>query len=194
ASLLSSFHIQPHRLCSSANQTISPSNLFSTPWCVVWFSGFEENGDRIQINTDLLSRKLSLALFRVMIFCISLQIQELKQCQFSEMCWYFSDTWEQLQNNGRAEVIDASNFDQTKLQLRGKAWFTNSLKSSLMYICHAPGSPYNSEQPNQEVRSDSSSGPVANFCLLFLEAKKRLLFSSMINGTGEKCWTSKKIT
>ncbi|KAG5389747.1 hypothetical protein IGI04_031288 [Brassica rapa subsp. trilocularis] len=88
------------------------------------------------------------------------------------MCWYFSDTWEQLQNNGRAEVIDASNFDQTKLQLRGKAWFTNSLKSSLMYICHAPGSPYNSEQPNQEVRSDPSSGPVANFCLLFLEAKK----------------------
>jgi hypothetical protein len=63
--------------------------------------GFEENSDRIQINTDLRSRK----------------IEELKHCPFSEMCWYFSDTWEQFRINGRIEVIDASNPDQTKLQV-----------------------------------------------------------------------------
>ncbi|KAL0739787.1 hypothetical protein Bca4012_081300 [Brassica carinata] len=153
----------------------------------VVFRGFEENSDRIQINTDLRSRK----------------IQELKLCPFSEMCWYFSDTWEQFRINGRVEVIDASSSDQTKLQLREKAWFANSLKSRLMYICPAPGTPYNGEQPNQEVNLDPSSGPVADYCLLLLEPEKvdylnlksnqRLLFSSMTSGTGEKCWTSEKV-
>ncbi|KAG2241610.1 hypothetical protein Bca52824_096409 [Brassica carinata] len=131
---------------------------------------------------------------------VSLQIQELKLCPFSEMCWYFSDTWEQFRINGRVEVIDASSSDQTKLQ---RAWFANSLKSRLMYICPAPGTPYNGEQPNQEVNLDPSSGPVADYCLLLLEPEKvdylnlksnqRLLFSSMTSGTGEKCWTSEKV-
>ncbi|KAL0896296.1 hypothetical protein Bca101_080257 [Brassica carinata] len=142
----------------------------------VVFRGFEENSDRIQINTDLRSRK----------------IQELKLCPFSE-----------FRINGRVEVIDASSSDQTKLQLREKAWFANSLKSRLMYICPAPGMPYNGEQPDQEVKLDPSSGPVADYCLLLLEPEKvdylnlksnqRLLFSSMLSGTGEKCWTSEKV-
>ncbi|KAG2284884.1 hypothetical protein Bca4012_034656 [Brassica carinata] len=153
----------------------------------VVFRGFEENGERIQINTDLRSRK----------------IQELKQCPFSEMCWYFSDTWEQFRINGRVEVIDALNTDQTKLQLREKAWFANSLKSRMTYTCPAPGMPYNGEQPDQEVKLDPSSGPVADYCLMLLEPEKvdylnlksnqRLLFSSMISGTGDKCWTSEKV-
>ncbi|XP_056849727.1 pyridoxine/pyridoxamine 5'-phosphate oxidase 2-like isoform X3 [Raphanus sativus] len=67
-------------------------------------------------------------------------IQELKQFPFSQ------DTWEHVRINGKVEVIDASNSDQTKLQ----ASFANSLKSRLMYICPAPGTPYNNEQPNQE--------------------------------------------
>ncbi|CAH8380755.1 unnamed protein product [Eruca vesicaria subsp. sativa] len=153
----------------------------------VVFRGFEENSDRIQINTDLRSRK----------------IQELKQCPFTEMCWYFSDTWEQFRINGRVEVIDASNSDQTKLQLREKAWFANSIRSRLMYICPAPGTPYTSEQPNHQVKLDPSTGPVADYCLLLLEPEKvdylnlksnqRLLFSSMISGTGDKCWSSEKV-
>ncbi|XP_056849728.1 pyridoxine/pyridoxamine 5'-phosphate oxidase 2-like isoform X4 [Raphanus sativus] len=69
-------------------------------------------------------------------------IQELKQFPFSQ------DTWEHVRINGKVEVIDASNSDQTKLQ--EKASFANSLKSRLMYICPAPGTPYNNEQPNQE--------------------------------------------
>ncbi|XP_018486769.1 pyridoxine/pyridoxamine 5'-phosphate oxidase 2-like isoform X4 [Raphanus sativus] len=70
----------------------------------------------------------------------SYKIQELKQFPFSQ------DTWEHVRINGKVEVIDASNSDQTKLQ----ALFANSLKSRLMYICPSPGTPYNSEQPNQE--------------------------------------------
>ncbi|XP_006397851.2 pyridoxine/pyridoxamine 5'-phosphate oxidase 2 [Eutrema salsugineum] len=152
----------------------------------VVFRGFEENSDRIQINTDFRSRK----------------IEELSHCPYSEICWYFSDSWEQFRINGRIEVIDASNPDQAKLQQREKAWFANSLKSRLIYICPTPGSPYNSEQPNQEVKLDPSSGPVAEYCLLLLEPEKvdylnlksnqRFLFSSMVSGAGEKCWTSEK--
>ncbi|KAF3489980.1 hypothetical protein F2Q69_00053431 [Brassica cretica] len=63
-------------------------------------------------------------------------------------------------------VIDASNSDQTKLQLREKTWFANPLNSRLMYICHAPSTPYNSKQPNQEVKLDPSSGPCADYSLL----------------------------
>ncbi|XP_056866476.1 pyridoxine/pyridoxamine 5'-phosphate oxidase 2-like isoform X2 [Raphanus sativus] len=74
----------------------------------------------------------------------SYKIQELKQFPFSQ------DTWEHVRINGKVEVIDASNSDQTKLQ----ALFANSLKSRLMYICPSPGTPYNSEQPNQEGKLD----------------------------------------
>ncbi|KAG7575149.1 Pyridoxamine 5'-phosphate oxidase probable FMN-dependent Alr4036 family [Arabidopsis suecica] len=153
----------------------------------VVFRGFEENSDRIQINTDLRSRK----------------IEELKHCPFSEICWYFSDTWEQFRINGRIEVIDASNPDQSKLQQREKAWFANSLRSRLIYTCPTPGSPCNNEQSNQQVNLDPSSGPVPEYCLLLLEPEKvdylnlksnqRLLFSSMASGAGEKSWTSEKV-
>ncbi|KFK37433.1 hypothetical protein AALP_AA4G256400 [Arabis alpina] len=153
----------------------------------VVFRGFEENSDMIRINTDLRSRK----------------IEELKHCPFSEICWYFSDTWEQFRINGRIEVIDASNPDQTKLQQREKAWFANSLKSRMNYVCPTPGSPYSSEKPNREVYLEPSSGPVAEYCLMLFEPEKvdylnlksnqRLLFSSMVSGAGEKCWTSEKV-
>ncbi|CAE6054027.1 unnamed protein product [Arabidopsis arenosa] len=153
----------------------------------VVFRGFEENSDRIQINTDLRSRK----------------IEELKHCPFSEICWYFSDTWEQFRINGRVEVIDASNPDQSKLQQREKAWFANSLRSRLIYTCPTPGSPCNNEQSNQQVNLDPSTGPVPEYCLLLLEPEKvdylnlksnqRLLFSSMASGAEEKSWTSEKV-
>lgn len=80
-------------------------------------------------------------------FCILLQIEELKHCPYSEVsnlltmpiwitfpnytlistygdwwlfleiCWYFSDSWEQFRISGSIEVIDASNPDQAKLQV-----------------------------------------------------------------------------
>lgn len=42
----------------------------------------------------------------------------------------------------------------------------------MTYTCPAPGMPCNSEQPNQEVKLDPSSGPVADYCLMLLEPEK----------------------
>ncbi|XP_065860138.1 pyridoxine/pyridoxamine 5'-phosphate oxidase 2 isoform X2 [Euphorbia lathyris] len=68
----------------------------------VVFRGFEENTGKIQINTDYRTRK----------------IDELKQCPFAEICWYFTDSWEQFRINGRVDIIDGEHPDPLKLQVK----------------------------------------------------------------------------
>ncbi|KAF6175059.1 hypothetical protein GIB67_026198, partial [Kingdonia uniflora] len=71
----------------------------------VVFRGFEEGSNKIQINTDSRSCK----------------VDDLKGCPFAEVicpeiCWYFTDSWEQFRINGRVDVIDGLNPDPVKLQ------------------------------------------------------------------------------
>ncbi|KAB5527219.1 hypothetical protein DKX38_021066 [Salix brachista] len=47
---------------------------------------------------------------------LNMQIEELKHCPFAEICWYFTDSWEQFRISGRVDVIDGSNPDPEKLQ------------------------------------------------------------------------------
>ncbi|PON97268.1 Pyridoxamine 5'-phosphate oxidase, Alr4036 family, FMN-binding domain containing protein [Trema orientale] len=68
----------------------------------VVFRGFQDDSDKIQINTDYRSRK----------------IEELKHCPFAEICWYFTDSWEQFRINGKIDIIDGTNTDPLKLQVR----------------------------------------------------------------------------
>ncbi|KAJ9681126.1 hypothetical protein PVL29_020154 [Vitis rotundifolia] len=130
-------------------------------------------------------------------------IEELKHCPFAEICWYFTDSWEQFRINGRVDVIDGSDPDPMKLQERENAWFASSLKSRLQYLGPNPGLPSLSEQPAQEGSLDLSTGPVAAFCLLILDPdqvdylnlknNERLTFTSSKNVDGVKCWNSEKI-
>ncbi|GKV13115.1 hypothetical protein SLEP1_g24182 [Rubroshorea leprosula] len=153
----------------------------------VVFRGFQENSDNIQINTDTRSRK----------------IEELKKCPFAEICWYFTESWEQFRISGRIDVIDGSNPDSVKLQQREKAWFSTSVKSRLQYLGPNPGLPCISEQPIQDLSIDSSTGPVGAFCLLVLDpdqvdylnlkSNQRVEFASRLDATGAKCWTSERI-
>ncbi|KAF3439835.1 hypothetical protein FNV43_RR18113 [Rhamnella rubrinervis] len=153
----------------------------------VVFRGFQMDSDTIQINTDCRSRK----------------IEELKHCPFAEICWYFTNSWEQFRINGTIDIIDGSNPDPRKLQQREKCWFASSLNSRLQYLGPNPGLPILNEQPPKEVTLDRSTGPVAAFCLLVLDAEqvdylnlksnKRLTFTSRPNVSGEKCWTSETI-
>uniref|UniRef100_A0A6N2KY78 pyridoxal 5'-phosphate synthase n=1 Tax=Salix viminalis TaxID=40686 RepID=A0A6N2KY78_SALVM len=148
--------------------------------------GFEENSDRIQINTDFRTRK----------------IEELNHCPFAEICWYFSDSWE---HSGSMEELKLSmgpipirksfsvvtlppkkkgpfvicNETQdylhqhcalvSSLQQREKLWFASSIKSRLQYLGPNLGIPCLSEQSPDEFLLGSSSGPVTTFCLLVLE-------------------------
>ncbi|XP_021893060.1 pyridoxine/pyridoxamine 5'-phosphate oxidase 2 isoform X2 [Carica papaya] len=153
----------------------------------VVFRGFEESSEKIKINTDARTRK----------------IEELKKCPFAEICWYFTDSWEQFRISGRIDVIDGSNPDSMKLQQREKSWFASSMKSRLQYLGASPGLPNISEQQTQELFLDPSTGPVASFCLLVLDpdqvdylnlkSEQRLAFTSTLNVSGEKFWTSEKI-
>ncbi|KAF5733531.1 pyridoxine/pyridoxamine 5'-phosphate oxidase 2 isoform X1 [Tripterygium wilfordii] len=169
-------------LLATVGSTGRPSNR------TLVFRGFEENSDKILINTDSRTRK----------------IEDLKHCPFAEICWYFTDSWEQFRINGRVNVIDGSNPDTIKLQQRERAWFATSFKSRLQFLGPNPGRPCLTEQSLQESPLDNSSGPLAAYCLLIIDPEKvdyynlkssqRILFTSnqSVNGE-EKCWSSERI-
>ncbi|CAN6480689.1 unnamed protein product [Victoria cruziana] len=122
----------------------------------VVFRGFHEGSHKIEIYTDSRSHK----------------VDELKRCPFGEICWYFTETWEQFRINGKIETIDSFNGDPLKLHLREKAWFASSFKSRLQYLECDPGRPYiNSETPNTH-SLEPTDGPVDTFCLLVLDPEQ----------------------
>ncbi|CAN0924509.1 Pyridoxine/pyridoxamine 5'-phosphate oxidase 2, partial [Linum grandiflorum] len=153
----------------------------------VVFRGFEENSDNILINTDSRTRKIG----------------ELKRCSYAEICWYFTDSWEQFRINGKVDIIDASNPDPAKVQQRENSWFASSARSRMQYLGPNPGLPALSEQPHQESFIDSSAGPVDAFCLLVLapdqvdylnlKSSERLMFTSGEGVSGEKHWNSERV-
>ncbi|XP_072956676.1 pyridoxine/pyridoxamine 5'-phosphate oxidase 2 [Typha angustifolia] len=153
----------------------------------VVFRGFQDDSDKIQINTDSRSSK----------------IEEIKNCPFGEICWYFTDSWEQFRMNGRIDFIDGWHSDPVKLQQREKAWFASSLKSRLQYLGPAPRLPVINEEPIKENNLNPSAGPVDAFCLLVfdpeqvdylnLKSNERLLFTSRLSVDNCKHWTSEKI-
>ncbi|CAL9052720.1 unnamed protein product [Musa banksii] len=153
----------------------------------VVFRGFQEDTNVIQINTDRRSAK----------------IEEIKHCHFGEICWYFTESWEQFRINGKIDIIDGANSDACKLQQREKAWFASSLKSRLQYLAPAPRLPDISNGSGEENQLDPSEGPVEAFCLLLfdpeqvdylnLKSNERFIFSSRSSEQGFKLWMSEKV-
>ncbi|KAL9229008.1 hypothetical protein vseg_004526 [Gypsophila vaccaria] len=152
----------------------------------VVFRGFQEESDKIQINTDLRSHK----------------IKDIKHWPFAEICWYFTDSWEQFRINGFVDIIDGSSSDPLKLQQREKAWFASSLNSRLQYLGPDPGLPSITEDLPKDNRLDPSAGPVSSFCLLVLdpdEVDYLNLKTNMRAGyrcsslNGVKLWSTEKI-
>ncbi|CAI0440455.1 unnamed protein product [Linum tenue] len=153
----------------------------------VVFRGFEESSDKIQINTDSRTRK----------------IEELKRCSYAEICWYFTDSWEQFRISGLVDIIDGSSSDPAKVEQRHRSWFASSVRSRMQYLGPNPGLPALTEHPHQELVLDPSSGPVAAFCLLVLDpnevdylnlkTSERVMFTTSTSVSGEKCWNSEKI-
>ncbi|XP_073288745.1 pyridoxine/pyridoxamine 5'-phosphate oxidase 2-like isoform X3 [Primulina huaijiensis] len=154
----------------------------------VVFRGFQDDGYKIQINTDSRTQK----------------IDDLKHCPFAEICWYFTNSWEQFRIGGQVDVIDGTNSDPIKLQQREKAWSACSLKSRMQYLAPAPRLPFASEQQPTEIPTlDPSVGPVGAFCLLVLDpdqvdylnlkSNERLIFSAGQNGNGKTHWSVEKV-
>uniref|UniRef100_A0A0D9VNN1 pyridoxal 5'-phosphate synthase n=1 Tax=Leersia perrieri TaxID=77586 RepID=A0A0D9VNN1_9ORYZ len=154
----------------------------------VVFRGFQEHSDKIQINTDARSSKIG----------------EIRNCPFGEICWYFTDTWEQFRIGGLIEVIDGSSPDPVKLQLRESAWFGSSVKSRLQYLGPCPGLPIPDDDLVKDAHLDPSAGPVDAFCLLVLDPEKvdylnlksnqRLMFTRNQKGDESNNWMAEKIS
>ncbi|OAY70333.1 Pyridoxine/pyridoxamine 5'-phosphate oxidase 2 [Ananas comosus] len=158
----------------------------------VVFRGFQENGDKIQINTDVRSNK----------------IEEIKHCPFGEICCT-SPTPGQFRINGTIDFIDGSNSDPAKLQQREKAWFMSSLKSRMQYLGPAPGIPVIDEGTAKENHLDPTAGPVDAFCSWFrprtgrasitpvdylnLKSNERLMFRSRQSSDGGKGWMFERV-
>ncbi|CAA6666874.1 unnamed protein product [Spirodela intermedia] len=148
----------------------------------VVFRGFSEGCDKIQINTDYRSNK----------------IEDLKNCPYGEICWYFTDSWEQFRLHGRIDIIDGST-----VQRREKSWFASSLSSRFQYLAPHPGLPRILEEPKGGVDLDPSKGPVSSFCLLEfdpeqvdylnLRSNERVMFTSEQIGDGGKHWMLQKV-
>ncbi|XP_027335481.1 pyridoxine/pyridoxamine 5'-phosphate oxidase 2 isoform X2 [Abrus precatorius] len=153
----------------------------------VVFRGFQDNTDNIQIHTDARTRK----------------IEELKLCSSAEICWYFTDSWEQFRINGKVDIIDGSNPDPLKLQQRENSWFASSLRSRSQYLWPNPGLPCLNEQAQPEISLDPSTGPVDAFCLLILEpnqvdylnlkSNQRLTFKSSVSDAANKNWVVERV-
>ncbi|MCD9558749.1 hypothetical protein HAX54_016329 [Datura stramonium] len=160
--------------------------FLSSFFFLVFGRGFQDGTDKIQINTDSRSRK----------------IEDLKHCPFAEVCWYFTETWEQFRIHGKVDMIDASNSEPDKLKQREAAWFAGSVRSRLQYLGSTPGLPSLDEQPLHG-SLDPSAGPVDAFCLLVLDpeqvdylnlkSNERLTFSNGRSVSGENFWTQNKI-
>ncbi|KAJ4825832.1 Pyridoxine/pyridoxamine 5'-phosphate oxidase 2 [Turnera subulata] len=185
--LLSALESNSHRKHSSYFQLATVGSSGRPSNRTVVFRGFADNTDNILINTDARTRK----------------IEELKHCPFAEICWYFTDTWEQFRINGRVDVIDESNPDPVKIQQREKSWFASSVRSRMQYLGPNPGLPSLSDQPSPGFVLDPSSGPVASFCLLVLDpdqvdylnlkSNQRMCFTSRQSANGSKCWNSERV-
>ncbi|CAM6012336.1 unnamed protein product [Sphagnum balticum] len=118
------------------------------------FRGFVDGTDKVQFTTDFRSQK----------------VEDMKHCPFGEVCYYFSESWEQFRINGILELISSTESDSLKKALREKAWFDSSLRSRASF-----GSPYPGHPKTSEIllpKLDSSQGPLDNFCVLTLDPKE----------------------
>ncbi|EMS47689.1 hypothetical protein TRIUR3_08693 [Triticum urartu] len=154
----------------------------------VVFRGFQEHCDKIQINTDARSNKIG----------------EIKEWPLGEICWYFTDSWEQFRISGIIDVIDGSSPDPAKLQQREKAWFASSVKSRSQYLGQSPGVPVANDDHIKDVHIDPSAGPVDAYCLLTLDPEKvdyvnlksnqRLMFTRTQEGVESSDWMAEKVS
>lgn len=118
----------------------------------VVFRGFVEGTDKLQVTTDSRTHK----------------IEEISHCPHGEICWYFTDSWEQFRIQGKLDIIGEKDTDPVRCLLREKVWFASSLRSRLQYLGPHPFVALS----NTEVFKDSldpCTGPVGTFCLLTLD-------------------------
>ncbi|CAM6021318.1 unnamed protein product [Sphagnum balticum] len=149
------------------------------------FRGFVDGTDKLQFTTDSRSQKT----------------EEMKHCPFGEICYYFTETWEQFRLNGILDLIGSTELDPSKKTLREKAWFDSSPRSRASFASPHPGYPKSSEFEQPQL--DPSQGPIDTFCVLTLDPKEvdyydakkghRIMFKLLDKQDGNSSWSKQEV-
>ncbi|KAG0585046.1 hypothetical protein KC19_3G253500 [Ceratodon purpureus] len=150
------------------------------------FRGFVEGTDKLQFTTDSRTHK----------------IDDIKHCPFGEICYYFTDSWEQFRIHGILDLIGHADSDSARKSLREKAWFDSSPRSRGAFAAPHPGHPKASES-SEPPKVDPDQGPLDTFCVLTLEPEEidyyhakdavRILFKIAKKENGHKEWSREEL-
>ncbi|MCU0547871.1 MAG: pyridoxamine 5'-phosphate oxidase family protein [Leptolyngbya sp. Prado105] len=114
------------------------------------FRGFLEETDHLKFVTDDRSEKT----------------QQIADCPWGEVCWYFPNTREQFRIAGKLKIVDRA--DETLQKARQQAWQDMSEAARVQFAWASPGQ----ARADLETFSPpipSQSDPLPQFCLLLLE-------------------------
>eukprot|EP00850_Spirogloea_muscicola_P009082 SM000050S17007 [mRNA] locus=s50:300956:302927:- [translate_table: standard] len=118
----------------------------------VVFRGYADGSERLQFTVDIRSQK----------------VEEIQENCWVELCWYFTESWEQFRLLGQLELVGPSHPDAAKLNLREQAWKESSSKSLAQFAGPQPKDPRADDDAFVK-EIDSSTDPLDTFGLLMLQ-------------------------
>ncbi|KAH9573796.1 hypothetical protein CY35_01G019600 [Sphagnum magellanicum] len=118
-----------------------------------------------------------------------------------QICYYFTETWEQFRLNGILDLIGSTELDPSKKTLREKAWFDSSPRSRASFASPHPGYPKSSEFEQPQL--DPSQGAIDTFCVLTLDPKEvdyydakkghRIMFKLLDKQDSNSIWSKQEV-
>ncbi|GLJ55864.1 hypothetical protein SUGI_1199540 [Cryptomeria japonica] len=153
----------------------------------VVFRGFMEGTNKLQVTTDSRTHK----------------VEEIRHCPYGEVCWYFTDSWEQFRIQGKLDIIDETDTEPMRLLMRERAWFASSPRSRLQFLGPQPALPVLHTEAETKHSLDPSAGPVGTFCLLTLDPEQvdyldlknnqRIVFKLFTQSNGIHEWMQEEV-
>ncbi|CAI5997276.1 unnamed protein product [Closterium sp. NIES-64] len=135
------------------------------------FRGFMEGSDNLIFYTDGRSSKVSILpdppiapLLALLTLQSVLHVKEIEQWSLIELCWYFSESWEQYRIAGSMTTVHANSPDPSLLKLRHAAWQPLTAQQRWQYCRGHPGTPW--EEESAAGRPDGHESSLAALALL----------------------------
>ncbi|MDX2096534.1 MAG: pyridoxamine 5'-phosphate oxidase family protein [Leptolyngbyaceae cyanobacterium bins.59] len=116
------------------------------------FRGFLENTNQLKFVTDARSEKAD----------------QIAQCDWGEVCWYFTQTREQMRLGGQLTLICENYPDSQLQQVRQMSWQELSDAARSQFAWPHPGKA-RSETTAFTVAPPDAMQPLSHFCLLLLD-------------------------
>ncbi|KAJ8427134.1 hypothetical protein Cgig2_021390 [Carnegiea gigantea] len=105
----------------------------------------------------------------------------------AQICWYFTDSWDQFRINGMVDVIDGSNPDPAKLQFSVKACLFSNDSSG------KPLPEHEKDKLSNVMQQRDKSWFASSVDYLNVKTNTRKVFECSGSLNGDRCWTSGRI-